>query len=190
MKYPTIDPNVIEFEPNLHSFIDYVNSDLTIYPTATSLGYKDEDYDFLVGDSGGFLMKMDFIFVNTWQFTEVADFFRKTCSSPIKDDGVYTFAKKGTVEYKQFWRRETQRRRLGMTAKCKLYRKDIHLYNACTTDAERSQYLHELRITGDHYHYLNYGRINRTPNADERDALISAGRLKQKLITSFPRFWT
>lgn len=189
MKYPTISPDVYNYIPKLSPFIDYINEDLSIYPSAKSKGYVDDDDDFLIGNSGGFLMKMDFIFVNTYLFTETADRFRSTCSSPIKDDGKYSTAKIGTIAYKQFWGTETRRRKRGMIANCKLYRKDIHLYNACTTDYEREQFLHPLHITGGFYHYLNYGRINRTPDANEKKILLELGRFKQKTITSFPRFW-
>ena len=189
MKYPTIDTAVFNYIPNLHPFIDYVFEDKSHYPTATSAGFKDEDNDFLIGDSSYFLMNIDFIFVNTNQFTEVADNFRRSCSSAIKDDGYYINAKPGTIEYNNFWKRETKRRRKGMVAKAKLFIKDIYAYNACTTDNERSQYVHDVRITGDHYNYLNYGRINRTPDPHEKAELLRLGRYKQKVITSFPRFW-
>lgn len=189
MFYPTISSETSEYVEGLHPFIDFWFEDLRHYNLASAVGYKDEDGDFLVGNSKGFLMKMDFIFVNTWQFTEVADNYRRTCTSVIKDDGYYIKDAPNTVTYNDFWKRETRRRRLGMTAKCKLYKRDIAAYNACTTDEERSRFLHDVRITGDHYSYLNYGRISRTPNEQEKNELIKEGRLKQKTIVSFPRFW-
>lgn len=189
MIYPIIDKGVYEYIPNLHSLIDYINSDLSLYSTATSKGYIDEDDDFLIGDSGGFLMKMDFVVVNSYLFTEVADTFRSRCSSVIKDDGYYLKAGVNTIEYKNFWKREIRRRRTGLTQNCKLYRKDIEKYNACATDDDRLLFLHPLHITGDHYNYLNYGRISRTPDTTEKEQLLKIGRFKQKLIVSFPRFW-
>lgn len=176
-----IDNEVFRYITGLHPFIDYIFEDKSIYKSATIAGYIDEDNDFLIGNSGGFLMNIDFVFVNTNLFTKVAEYF--------DEFNVYTHDKPGTVSYKNFWRRETQRRRIGMTAPCKLYRKDIGAYNSCTTDEERLNYLYPLRITGDHYNYLNYGRILRTPTKEERDKLNKAGKLKQRFISGFPRFW-
>jgi hypothetical protein len=130
---------------------------------------------------------MDFVFVNTHLFTEVAKNFQNSGRSD--NDRVYSFDKPGTISYVAFWRRETQRRRMGMTAPCKLYRKDIEAYNSCKTNEERLSYLHPLRITGDHYNYLNYGRINRTPTKVEREELNRAGKFKAKFVAGFPRFW-
>jgi hypothetical protein len=182
-----IHPEVYKYIPNLHPFIDYAFEDKSSYPLASSAGYVDQDNDFLIGNSGGFLMKMDFIFVNTHIFTEVARNFQQ--SAKTDNDRVYSFDMPGTVAYNSFWRRETQRRRGGMIAPCKLYRKDIEAYNRCTTDEERLNYLHPLHITGDHYNYLNYGRINRTPTKEERIELDKAGKFKAKFISGFPRFW-
>lgn len=176
-----INQEVYKYIPGLHPFIDYVFEDKSKYEPASSKDFIDKDNDFLIGDSGGFLMKMDFIFVNTNLFTQVGDFFEA--------NKIYCFDKPDTVGFTNFWRQETYRRRAGMTAPCKLYRKDIEAYNNCSTDQQRLSYLHPLRITGDHYNYLNYGRIKRTPNALERIALDKAGKTKQKFIPGFPRFW-
>jgi len=182
-----INQEVYKYIPGLHPFIDYVFEDKSFYSSAASKGYIDSDTDFLVGDSGGFLMKMDFVFVNTHLFNEVAKIFQESAKSDLFR--VYCFDKEGTISYSTFWKRETQRRRGGMTAPCKLYRKDIDAYNNCATDEERLDYLHPLHITGDHYNYLNYGRIQRTPTKNERDELDKAGKFKQKLVDGFPRFW-
>lgn len=37
----------------------------------------DRDNDFLIGESGGVLMKIDFVFVGTEIFSRVADFYEK-----------------------------------------------------------------------------------------------------------------
>ena len=182
-----INQEVYRYNPNLSPFIDYSFEDKTGYKSASSAGYIDKDDDYLIGNSGGFLMKKDFIFVNTQIYNQTARFFES--SSTSFSERVYTFHKPGTVGYKEFWKQETERRRRGMTAPCKLYKKDIIAYNSCTTDDERFAYLHPLRITGDQYNYLNYGRINRTPNKKEREELDRAGKFKQKFISGFPRFW-
>jgi hypothetical protein len=182
-----INQEVYKYIPGLHPFIDYIFEDKTHYTSATSKNYTDLDDDFLVGDSGGFLMKIDFIFVNTYHFTQAARKFQLSG----KNDSVrfYNNDKPDTIGYKMFWKQETMRRRVGMTAPCKLYRKDINAYNLCTTDEERLSFLHPLHITGDHYNYLNYGRIQRTPTKIEREELNKAGKFKQKRIDGFPRFW-
>lgn len=177
----TIHPEVNRYTAGLHPFVDYIFEDKSGYPLLSSAGYVDKDDDFLLGDSSGFLMKLDFIFVNTQFFQQTAKFYIKY--------GVYTHHKPGTVGYREFWKLETHRRRNGMTAPCKLYRKDIDAFNACVTPEEQIQYLHPLRITGEHYSYLNYGRILRTPDAEEQEALNKAGKFKQKFVSGFPRFW-
>lgn len=181
-----IHPEINRYIPGLHPFIDYVFEDKSGYIPANSK-YIDQDEDFLIGDSGGFLMKMDFVFVNTYLFNEVANFYQRSAKNEL--DKVYLFDKPGSISYNNFWRRETDRRRRGMTAPCKLYRKDIDAYNACQTDEQRLSFLHPLHITGDHYNYLNYGRINRTPTKSEREELDKQGKFKQKFIEGFPRFW-
>lgn len=169
-------------------FIDYILSDKSEYKPLsdfininTGKNWIDNDGDFLIGDSGGVLMKIDFVFVNTSIFSRTADFFDK--------HGVYTLAPEDSIEYKEFWQREFNRRIRGVSAKCKLYFKDIESYLNAKTDKERQSYLHPLRITGDHYTYLNYGRIERVPNEDERKQLDAQGFTKVETIEGFPRFW-
>lgn len=181
-----INPEVNKYISGLHPFIDYVFEDKSSYLPASKAGYIDRDDDFLLGDSGGFLMKIDFVFVNTHLFTEVARNYEASSKNPL--DRYYCSHKPNTIGYKLFWKTETQRRRNGMTAPCKLYRKDIDAYNNAAPH-EKLSYLHPLRITGDHYNYLNYGRINRTPTKEEREQLIKEGKIKAKFIEGFPRFW-
>ena len=177
----TIHPEVYRYEPGLHPFVDYVYEDKSFYPQASANGYIDKDDDFLIGDSNGFLMKLDFVFVNTHFFQNIGNYYVK--------HGVYTHHKPGTIGYREFWKLETHRRRNGMTAPCKLYRKDIPAFHSCVTAEEQIKYLHPLRITGEHYSYLNYGRILRTPNPEEKEELLKAGKIKQKFVQGFPRFW-
>ena len=46
-----------------------------------------------------------------------------------------------------------------------------------------------MRITGAHYTYLNYGRIERTPNAKEREKLKREGAEHVETVMGFPRYW-
>ena len=46
-----------------------------------------------------------------------------------------------------------------------------------------------MRITGAHYTYLNYGRIERTPNAREREKLKREGAEHVETVMGFPRYW-
>lgn len=169
-------------------FIDYVIEDKGgfkplsefICPMTGNL-WVDKDNDFIMGLNEGVLMKMDFVFVNTHVFSQVADFYDK--------HGVYTLAPPDSPAYKKFWQREMDRRLKGVQAYCKLYVKDIPAYLEAKTEEERKQYLHLLRITGDHYNYLNYGRIERAPNEQEIAELKKQGRDKVKTVEGFPRFW-
>ena len=170
-------------------FVNYILEDKSNYPRVkdtinpkTNKEYIDLDNDFLVGNSGGFLMDINFIFVNTYLFTGVADFYTK--------HGEYTLADKNSIEYKKFWGRETHRRKAGMTAKCRLPRKNIvEYFNPKTTPARQEELIEKIHITGDHYSYLNYGRIERTANEQERKELDSQGLHAVNTIAGFPRFW-
>lgn len=193
-------------------FIDYIlNEDKSQYPFAsetvderTGKPFVDLDNDFRVGNSGGFLMNIDFVFRKTERFNIVARNYEKRSDDlkskeivdeiderlePNKKQYFYSGALKGTKEYHDFWKRETRRRKQGFTAKCKLYIKDISKYEKCKTEAEREQYLHDVRITGDHYHFLNYGRLNRTADDKEKQKLLDEGDVfVDGLVPGFPRF--
>lgn len=177
-------------------FIDYIKEDKSKYPLASTIinpdtrkEYIDADNDFLVGLSGGFLMNINFKFINTHLFNETARTFEKNYNNPdirkwvelldiksVSNRNKYYYCPflEGSPQYNKFWERETMRRKAGMTAKCKLL---------------NSGEIVNLRITGDHYNYLNYGRIMRTPTAEEFDNLHAKGDYKTELIPGFPRFW-
>ena len=151
-----------------YAFWKYLQEDLSQYPSASSKGWIDIDDDFLVGESDGLLMKIDFIFINTYQYQETAKYFER--------HKVYTKYRANTRLYKDFWRRETKRRRDGMVAKCKLYKKDIKEYfDPNTTKERKEELLHPLRITGDHYNLLNYSRMSRRLTEDEINDYKSRG---------------
>ena len=176
------------YETGRSPFIDYILEDKESYkPLSSSIcrftgkPWIDKDNDFLIGESGGVLMKIDFIFVGTEIFSRVADFYEK--------HGCYCLEPDDNPNAVKFWQREMDRRVKGVQAYCKLYIKDIPAYLAAKSDAERKALLHKVRITGDHYNYLNYGRIERAPNEKERKQLNKEGRFKVNTVEGFPRFW-
>lgn len=176
------------YETGRSPFIDYILEDKESYkPLSSSIcrftgkPWIDRDNDFLIGESGGVLMKIDFIFVGTEIFSRVADFYEK--------HGCYCLEPDDSPNAIKFWQREMDRRVKGVQAYCKLYIKDIPAYLAAKSDAERKTLLHKVRITGDHYNYLNYGRIERAPNEKERKQLDKEGRFKVNTVEGFPRFW-
>lgn len=176
------------YETGRSPFIDYILEDKESYkPLSSSIcrftgkPWIDRDNDFLIGESGGVLMKIDFVFVGTEIFSRVADFYEK--------HGCYCLEPDDSPNAIKFWQREMDRRVKGVQAYCKLYIKDIPAYLAAKSDAERKALLHKIRITGDHYNYLNYGRIERAPNEKERKQLDKEGRFKVNTVEGFPRFW-
>ena len=176
------------YETGRSPFIDYILEDKESYkPLSSSIcrftgkPWIDRDNDFFIGESGGVLMKIDFVFVGTEIFSRVADFYEK--------HGCYCLEPDDSPNAVKFWQREMDRRVKGVQAYCKLYIKDIPAYLAAKSDAERKALLRKVRITGDHYNYLNYGRIERAPNEKERKQLDKEGRFKVNTVEGFPRFW-
>lgn len=170
-------------------FIDYLCEDKSKYPKAsegisyiTNKPLYDPDNDFLIGNSGGILMNIDFIVINIERLSKAADTF--------DEYGTYCDYDPSTPAYESFWQRETSRRKKGVFIKAKLYYKDIpKFFDANTTDEERESLLKPLRITGAHYTYLNYGRIERTPNDKERARLKREGAEHVETVMGFPRYW-
>lgn len=170
-------------------FIDYLCEDKSKYLKAsegisyiTNKPLYDPDNDFLIGNSGGILMNIDFIVINIERLSKAADTF--------DEYGMYCDYDPSTPAYESFWQRETSRRKKGVFIKAKLYYKDIpKFFDANTTDEERESLLQPLRITGAHYTYLNYGRIERTPNDKERARLKREGAEYVETVMGFPRYW-
>ena len=123
---------------NEYPFLQYINEDKTKYKHAKDAGFVDPDDLFLIGESGGFLMNINpgYKFVNTELFTEVADYYRK--------HKVFTNYKVDSVPHRQFRRREQYRRKYGFEAPCLQW-----------PDGS----IHNIRITGGHYNFLNYTRM-------------------------------
>jgi len=170
-------------------FIDYLCEDKSKYPKAsegisyiTNKPLYDPDNDFLIGNSGGILMNINFIVINIERLSKAADTF--------DEYGTYCDYDPSTPAYESFWQRETSRRKKGVFIKAKLYYKDIpKFFDVNTTDEERESLLQPLRITGAHYTYLNYGRIERTPNDKERARLKREGAEYVETVMGFPRYW-
>ena len=170
-------------------FIDYLCEDKSKYPKAsegisyiTNKPLYDPDDDFLLGNSGGILMNIDFIVINIERLSRSADAF--------DEYGTYCDYDPTTPAYEAFWQRETSRRKKGVIIKAKLYYKDIpKFFDKNTTDDERDNLLKPMRITGAHYTYLNYGRIERTPNDKEREKLKREGAEHVETVMGFPRYW-
>lgn len=170
-------------------FIDYLCEDKSKYPKAsegisyiTNKPLYDPDNDFLIGNSSGILMNIDFIVINIERLSKAADTF--------DEYGTYCDYDPSTPAYESFWQRETSRRKKGVFIKAKLYYKDIpKFFDVNTTDEERESLLQPLRITGAHYTYLNYGRIERTPNDKERARLKREGAEHVETVMGFPRYW-
>lgn len=170
-------------------FIDYLCEDKSKYPKAsegisyiTNKPLYDPDDDFLLGNSGGILMNINFIVINIERLSRSADAF--------DEYGTYCDYDPSTPAYESFWQRETSRRKKGVIIKAKLYYKDIpKFFDKDTTNEERDLLLKPMRITGAHYTYLNYGRIERTPNAREREKLKREGAEHVETVMGFPRYW-
>lgn len=170
-------------------FIDYLCEDKSKYPKAsegisyiTNKPLYDPDDDFLLGNSGGILMNINFIVINIERLSRSADTF--------DEYGTYCDYDPSTPAYESFWQRETSRRKKGVIIKAKLHYKDIpKFFDKATTDEERDLLLKPMRITGAHYTYLNYGRIERTPNAREREKLKREGAEHVETVMGFPRYW-
>ena len=117
----------------------------------------------------------DIKFVNTSQLNEAARHY--------KQFGCYTKAPAGSLEFNQFWDIEEERLLNGMTVPGKLY-----------YDEYGVAHVQEVRITGEHYGYLNYGRIRMTTDASNVLLGSAEGVLKdrKKVGTKdidFPSFW-
>jgi len=142
------------------AFFSFINEDKSRYKTATEAGYHDPYNDFLIGDSGGFLMNISFQFTNTAALAPAGNYY-------LDNSKTYTDAEVDSPAHKKFRKREEYRREHGFTAPCKLM-PDGSVQN--------------LHITGEHYNFLNYVEILRLDYAS-----IVKGTGKKKLL--FPRFF-
>ena len=146
-----------------YPFLDYINEDKSHYPRAKDSGYIDNDDLFMIGDSGGFLLDINsgYSFINTELFYEVADYYR--------EHKKYTQYKVDSISHRQFRKREQHRRVHGFSAPC-LRKPDGTVVN--------------IRITGSHYNFLNYTRIEQLD-----ESTIQRGNIHTaKKHYDFPKF--
>lgn len=140
------------------------------YKKASDCGWYDPHNNFLIGDGGGFLLNIrPGKFVNTELFNEAARTYQAT--------GRYTQFKVDSIPHRQFRRRECDRRRNGFSA-------------PCWQNPDGS--IEDVWITGGHYNFLNYTRMERT---DESSVIVTEHGATAKKIYSFPsfidaQFWT
>lgn len=140
------------------------------YKKASDCGWYDPHNNFLIGDSNGFLLNIrPGKFVNTELFNEAARTYQAT--------GKYTQFKVDSIPHRQFRRRECDRRRNGFSA-------------PCWQNPDGS--IEDVWITGGHYNFLNYTRMERT---DESSVIVTKHGATAKKIYSFPsfidaQFWT
>ena len=155
-----MDDGVIKYP-----FLDYINepNKAARYKHAKDEGYYDPHDLFLIGESGGFLLNIKpGHFVNTHLFTEMADTYKR--------DKKYTNFKVDSIPHRQLRRRECERRKNGFSAPCWM--------NPDGT-------IEDVYITGSHYNFLNYTRMERT---DESSVIVTGRSAKAEKHYDFPSF--
>lgn len=146
-----------------YPFLEFLLEDKSRYKTASEVGYVDKNNLFLIGDSGGFLMNIrpGWKFINTYLFSEAADYYRK--------HNEYTPYKIDSLPHRQFRKREQYRRKHGFEAPCLIDPKGT---------------IHNVRITGNHYNFLNYTRMEQLD-----ESTIKRGKVNTaKKHYDFPKF--
>lgn len=150
-------------ESKSYPFYDYLIEDKSQYKHAKDCGYNDPDDLFLIGESGGFLLNIQpgVRFINTDEFRPMALYYKKNKN--------YTNFKVDSIPHRQLRKREQYRRDKGYTAPCLLL-PDGTVKN--------------IRITGEHYNFLNYNRIELL----DVDSVIKGNSNTAKKKYDFPRF--
>ena len=153
-----------------YPFLEYINEDKSHYKHAKDEGFDDPDDLFLIGDSGGFLLNIQpgDKFVNTYLFTEMADFYRKYKK--------YTNYKEDSIPHRQLRKREEYRRLNGFTAPCLL----------------RNGIVQNVRITGHHYNFLNYTMMEQLDTSKVKAGNKASVGAKHYDFSKFidAQFWT
>ena len=153
-----------------YPFLEYINEDKSHYKHAKDEGFDDPDDLFLIGDSGGFLLNIQpgDKFVNTYLFTEMADFYRKYKK--------YTDYKEDSIPHRQLRKREEYRRLNGFTAPCLL----------------RNGVVQNVRITGHHYNFLNYTMMEQLDTSKVKAGNKASVGAKHYDFSKFidAQFWT
>lgn len=153
-----------------YPFLEYINEDKSHYKHAKDEDFDDPDDLFLIGDSGGFLLNIQpgDKFVNTYLFTEMADFYRKYKK--------YTNYKEDSIPHRQLRKREEYRRLNGFTAPCLL----------------RNNVVQNVRITGHHYNFLNYTMMEQLDSSKVKAGNKASVGAKHYDFSKFidAQFWT
>lgn len=157
--------------PDNYPFLQYIKEDKSNYIHAKDAGYYDPDDLFLIGDSGGLLLNINYgdKFINTHLFTEVANYYKNNKTfCPYNVD---------SIPHRQFRKREEYRRKYGLSRPC-LKKANGEIVN--------------IRITGDHYNFINYTIIEQL---DENSIILgknSNTARKHKNFSKFidAQFWT
>lgn len=146
-----------------YPFLDYILEDKSRYKKASEAGYVDPHDLFLIGDSGGFLMNINpqIKFVNTYLLTEMADYYR--------ENNEYTSFKPNSIAHTKLRKREQYRRKHGFDAPCLLYPDGT---------------IHMCHITGSHYNFLNYTRMERL----DESSIIQGNKNVASKHFDFPKF--
>ena len=146
-----------------YPFLDYILEDKSRYKKASEAGYIDPYDLFLIGDSGGFLMNINpqIKFVNTHLLTEMADYYR--------ENNEYTSFKPNSIAHTKLRKREQYRRKHGFDAPCLLYPDGT---------------IHNCHITGSHYNFLNYTRMERL----DESSIIQGNKNVATKHFDFPKF--
>lgn len=146
-----------------YPFLDYILEDKSRYKKASEAGYVDPYDLFLIGDSGGFLMNINpqIKFINTHLFTEMADYYR--------ENNEYTSFKPNSIAHTKLRKREQYRRKHGFDAPCLLYPDGT---------------IHNCHITGSHYNFLNYTRMERL----DESSIIQGNKNVATKHFDFPKF--
>ena len=146
-----------------YPFLDYILEDKSRYKKASEAGYVDPYDLFLIGDSGGFLMNINpqIKFVNTYLLTEMADYYR--------ENNEYTSFKPNSIAHTKLRKREQYRRKHGFDAPCLLYPDGT---------------VHMCHITGSHYNFLNYTRMERL----DESSIIQGNKNVATKHFDFPKF--
>ena len=158
------DKNSVEKYINEYPFLQYIREDKSRYVHAKDAGYDDPDDLFLIGDSGGFLLNINEgdHFVNTHLFSQMADFYRN-------NNNKYTFFKEDSIPHRQLRKREEYRRKHGITCPCWV----------------RNGKLTDVRITGNHYNFLNYTLMEQL---DEKSTKVTSKASTGKKKYDFSKF--
>ena len=148
-----------------YPFLEFINEDKSHYKTAREAGYDDPDNLFLIGNSGGFLMNINpnDKFINTNLFREAALHYQS--------EHRYISFKQDSIPHRKFRKKEEYRRKHGYSAPCLL-------------KADGS--IHNIRITGAHYNFLNYNRIELL---DESSVIVGKKNNTGKKKYDFPNFF-